>query len=124
MRDTLSWFRLWFLRTAARLNIPDEVASAVIENPSVLGSACSTGLIEGLYYSKRAFGKATKIIENDGRDIAIGGYIGLSRLLLTEERRLTNLLREIVADPTRVMRFSEFNLRPVHATGEQNVACA
>lgn len=105
---SLATFCRWVTATGKRLSIPDEIVAGALKNTDILTSAALAGLLECHYYAQRAHGAKSRVRENDGRDIAIGGYAGLSTLIVTDDGPLIRLLQGVLGDPRRAIGFDAF----------------
>src|SRR4051794_653084 len=99
------------MATLRRLRLPEEVIRAVRDpaNYEKIGTtALASGLLEAMYYTRRAVGLKTKATENDGADIYFGCYMFVATILVTDDGSLRQFLRELLTDGRRVMCLAEF----------------
>ena len=105
------YFRGWVPFIAEHLDVPIDVREQASDRHSlgdVAGTALGGGLIEGWYVAGRALGIASNITENDSRDLAIGSYVQCVGTLVTEDKALRHVLRELLRDSGHVASFDEF----------------
>jgi len=109
----LAWeyFKDWAGFVSHKIGIPPEVPRAVSElgNDDLLANtALVGGLFEGWFLAARAMGRASKLSENDARDMAIGSYLAVVAVLVTEDGSFRAVLKSLLLDPARAVRFHEF----------------
>jgi hypothetical protein len=116
-RRELAWeyFRQWLGHTTASLGVAPEVVKTISEtrDPEKLAhTPFMGGLVEGWFIAGRAIGHSSKLSENDARDIAISSYLSGVAILVTNDRSFRSLLKELLLDPRRVIKFDEFMTGP------------
>lgn len=109
-RTQLAWayFDRWLPHVLRSLDVPEDVADAALKHATaedLAAGAFGGGLVEGWYIAGRALGLVSKVSENDARDIAITSYMSVAGRLVTRDRKLSHLLRELLIDPSRVWPF-------------------
>ncbi len=109
----LAWeyFKDWAGFVSHKIGIPPEVVRVLSErgNDDLLANtALVGGLFEGWFLAARAMGQASKISENDARDMAIGSYLAVVAVLVTEDGSFRAVLKSLLLDRARAVRFREF----------------